>query len=180
MPVDLNKLTPEFSAKASQLLQQCKNNNGIVMHPNEGLRDPFKQARYWRQSRPTSEIQAKIAELKAQGAPFLAHCIDSVGPQHGPHVTNAIPGLSWHQWGEALDCFWLVDGQAEWSTTRLVNGVNGFHIYANVAPDLGLTAGGLWPNFKDWPHVQLNEESSPLGKFTLQQIDEVMRNMFGD
>ena len=180
MPVELNKLTPEFRIKVSQLLEQCKNNQGIEMYPNEGLRDPFKQAKFWRQSRPTNEIQAKITELKTQGALFLAHCIDSVGPQDGPHVTNAIPGLSWHQWGEALDCFWLVDGKAEWSETRLVNGKNGFHIYANLAPGAGLTAGGLWPHFKDWPHVQLSESSSPLDRFTLQQIDAEMRNRFGN
>jgi hypothetical protein len=179
MPVDLNKLTPEFSAKVSQLLEYCKNKEGIEMHPNEGLRDPFKQASYWRQSRPTSEIVAKIDELKAQGANFLARCIDSVGPQQGPPITNAIPGLSWHQWGEALDCFWLIDGHAEWSTTRLVNGKNGFHVYANLASGTGLVAGGLWPTLKDWPHVQLNAASSPLDKYTLQEIDEVMRNRFG-
>lgn len=179
MPVDFNKLSPEFRAKISQLLDHCKN-DGIEMYPNEGLRDPFKQARYWRQSRPTNEINAKINELNSHGATFLAHCIESVGPQHGPHVTNAIPGLSWHQWGEALDCFWLVNGNAEWSITRLVNGKNGFHVYANLAPGVALTAGGLWSNFKDWPHVQLNEASSPLGKYTLQQIDEAMRNKFGN
>jgi hypothetical protein len=180
MPADLNKLSPNFQTKVLQLLEHCKNHEGIEMRPNEGLRDPFKQARYWRQSRPTSEIQAKITELKAHGALFLAHCIDSVGPQHGPHVTNAIPGLSWHQWGEALDCFWLVDGHAEWSTTRLVNGKNGFHIYANLANEIGLDAGGLWPSFKDWPHIQLSNTSNPLNKFTLLQIDQTMRNMFGN
>jgi len=180
MAVDLNILTPDFRTKVLQLLAQCKNKEGIEMHPNEGLRDPFKQARYWRQSRPTSEIKAKINELHAQGATFLAHCIESVGPQHGPHVTNAIPGLSWHQYGEALDCFWLVNGHAEWSTTKLIHGKNGFQVYANLASHFGLAAGGLWTSFKDWPHVQMSEASSPLDKFTILEIDAVMQERFGD
>jgi hypothetical protein len=180
MAVDLNILTPDFKTKVSQLLAQCKNKEGIEMHPNEGVRDPFKQARYWRQSRPASEIKAKINELKTHGANFLAHCIESVGPQQGPHVTNAIPGLSWHQFGEALDCFWLVNGHAEWSITKLVNGKNGFHVYASLASHFGLDAGGLWTSLKDWPHVQLSEASSPLNRFTLQEIDAKMRELFGD
>src|SRR6185369_14731386 len=101
------------------------------------------------------EIALKIASLRDQGAPFLAHCLESVGPQSGDPVTNAIPGLSWHQWGEAMDCVWIVDGAAEWSTTRKVNGVNGYRAYANEAVRLGLTAGGFFRSLKDWPHVQL-------------------------
>lgn len=178
MAADLNLLKPDFKAKVDELLGNC-NDQGIVMRPNESLRDPFVQARYWRQSRSSEQIAAKIADLNAQGASFLAHCIDSVGPQHGDPVTNSIPGLSWHQWGEALDCFWVVNGQAEWSVKRLVNGKNGFQVYAATANQMGLTAGGLWTSLKDWPHVQLRKAASPLGEFTLQQIDAAMKSQFG-
>ena len=178
MPVDLSQLTPAFKAQVDRLLQQC-NAQGIIMRPNEGLRTPFVQAKYWRQSRTSEEIAAKIDDLTAKGALFLAHCIDSVGPQHGDPVTNAIPGMSWHQWGEALDCFWVVDGKAEWSVNRLVNGQNGFRVYADSAAAMGLTAGGKWTSLKDWPHVQLKTAASPLGAFTLQNIDAAMQRAFG-
>ena len=178
MAADLSLLVPEFRAKVDELLAKC-NEQGIVMRPNEGLRDPFVQARYWRQSRSSEQITAKIADLQSQGAPYLAYCIDSVGPQHGDPVTNSIPGLGWHQWGEALDCFWVVNGQSEWSAKRLVNGVNGFQVYAAIAGQLGLTAGGMWTSLKDWPHVQLRSAASPLGTFTLQQIDATMKERFG-
>ena len=178
MAADLNLLKPEFKAKVDELLQKC-NAKGIIMRPNEGLRDPFTQAKYWRQSRSSQQIAAKIADLKAQGAPFLAFCIESVGPQHGDPVTNAIPGLGWHQWGEALDCFWVVDGEAEWSVKRKVNGQNGFQVYAQIADQIGLTAGGLWTSLKDWPHVQLRKAANPLGQFTLPQIDAAMKSQFG-
>ena len=121
MAADLNQLQPEFKDKVLLLLSHCQQ-EGYTMRPSFTLRSPFEQGKLWRQSRSSEQVSQKISELKTKGAPFLAHCIESVGSQSGSPVTNAIPGLSWHQWGEALDCFWLVDGQAEWSTTKKING----------------------------------------------------------
>ena len=123
MAADITLLVPEFTQQIRQLLDRCSL-RGIEMRPYMGLRDPFEQARLWRQSRSREEIRVRIASLQAQGAAFLAHCLESVGPQHGRPVTNALPGLSWHQWGEAVDCFWLVDGKAEWSAGKLVGGTD--------------------------------------------------------
>lgn len=148
------------------------------MRPYDGLRDPFSQAKLWRQSRSGEQIQLQILKFRNQGAEFLAHCLSSVGPQQGDPVTNALPGLSWHQWGEAVDCFWLVDGKAEWRTKRLVNGQNGYHVYAEEASRIGVQAGGLWNSLKDWPHVQLQKFSSPLHAFSIMEIDQVMRERF--
>jgi peptidoglycan L-alanyl-D-glutamate endopeptidase CwlK len=179
MPVDLTQLIPEFQAKVQTLLDQCSA-AGYPMQPNEGLRPPSVQAKYWRQSRTTDQINAEIAKLNAAGGPWLAACIQNVGPQSGDPITNAIPGLSWHQWGEALDCVWIVDGKEEWSTDRLVNGKNGYQVYAHLATTLGLTAGGLWATLKDWPHVQLRSAASPLSvPLTLSEIDDAMKTRFG-
>ena len=49
MAADLGKLTPELGDKVSELLDRCRA-RGIEMRPNAGLRDPFEQARLWRQS----------------------------------------------------------------------------------------------------------------------------------
>lgn len=178
MAADLDKLDPDLKAKVLQLLTLC-NARGIEMRPNNGLRDPFEQGRLWRQSRSTEEIHAKIDELENNGAPFLADCIRRVGPQHGNHVTDTPPGISWHQWGEALDCFWLVNGRAEWSTTKLINGLNGYKVYADEAEVSGLTAGGHWRRFKDWPHVQLRMDSNAAKIMTLPEIDAAMKTRFG-
>jgi D-alanyl-D-alanine carboxypeptidase. len=178
MAADLTLLEPGFRAKIDQLIAHCAA-IGCEMRPSTGLRDPFEQGRLWRQSRSIEEIRAKLAQLRAAGAPFLAECIDSVGPQSGGRVTNAIPGLSWHQWGQALDCFWLVDGKAEWSTRKVINGHNGYQVLADEAERLGLTAGGHWSSLKDWPHVQLDRASSPLsGGRKLAQIDAEMAARF--
>jgi len=179
MAANLDLLVPELREGGRRLIARCAA-RGVQMRPNVGLRDPFEQARLWRQSRSIEQITAKLGELRAQRADFLAHCIESVGPQHGRPVTNAIPGYSWHQWGEAFDCFWLLNGQAEWSTTKLVGGLNGYKVYAEEAQELGLTAGGHWPSFKDWPHVQLRPESSPGTTLSVVEIDAAMQAAFGE
>lgn len=177
MAADLSKIAPELKAKVEQLLENCRR-RGIDMRPSTGLRTPREQAVLWRQSRSIEEITRKIAELHAAGANHLAKVLKDAGAQSGRDVTGAIPGLSWHQWGEAVDCFWLVDGKAEWSTTRKINGLNGYHLYADEAEKLGLTAGGHWPRRKDWPHVQLRAEDNPGKLFSLTEIDATMRQRF--
>ena len=178
MSRSLDDLVPEFRTQVEQLLNAC-DASSYPMRQFFTLRTPFEQGVLWRQSRSRQQVEQKIAELRNNGAEFLAHCIESVGPQNGRHVTNAIPGLSWHQWGEAVDCFWLIDGDAEWSTRRKVGGVNGYVNYASIAQSMGLTAGGLWSSFKDWPHVQFRTESNPGRVYTLGEINRVMAERFG-
>lgn len=177
MAADLGKLNVEFRAKVERLVSNCRD-RGVEMRPYDGLRDPWGQARLWRQSRSTEEINLKITELEENGAPLLAHYIRSVGPQHGGHVTNTPPGVSWHQWGEALDCFWIVGGKAEWSTKRLINGVNGYAIFAQEAEKIGLDAGGYWKSFKDWPHVQFRKQSNAKSVMTWPEINQEMERRF--
>jgi len=175
---NIEDLVPELRPMARTLIENCRA-RGIEMRIYETLRTPLEQGKIWRQSRTREQVQAKILELRNAGADFLAFCIENVGPQSGRHVTDAPPGLSWHQWGEAFDSFWVVNGAAEWSTSRKINGLNGYHVYAEEAERLGLTAGGLWPRFKDWPHAQLKSERGPQKLFSIAQIDQTMRRRFG-
>ena len=181
MSRDINLLESDFRRDALNLLVACRT-LGIEMRPFYTIRDPYKQARLWRQSRPFSEIERRADELKQSGADFLADVILSVGPQNGHHVTNAIPGLSWHQWGEALDCFWLVDGDAEWSTRRKVvaddgRGINGYKLYGEEARNFRLTSGGFWSRLKDWPHVQ-KRPRGVLSYYSLAEVEEEMKRRF--
>ena len=178
MAANISDLIPEFRNKVLELLN-ISMVVGVEMRPYFTIRTPFEQAKLWRQSRSIQEIDKKIAELNNAGAPFLAKCIESVGPQHGDPVTKAIPGLSWHQWGEAVDCFWVVNGVAEWSAQKIANGQNGYQVFADKAETIGLTSGGHWKSLKDWPHVQLRNEGSPLEIMSLQQINTAMSQRFG-
>ena len=177
MAADLTLLVPAFRPRLEQLLANCRA-RGVEMRPYMGLRTPLEQARLWRQSRSREEIDVKVAQLRSAGADYLADCLVKVGPQHGDPVTNAIPGLSWHQWGEAVDCFWVVKGAAEWSTKRLLNGLNGYRVMAEEAKKLGLDPGGWWKRFPDWPHVQLRSDPSPLGVMTLAAVSAEMQKRF--
>lgn len=180
MSRDIKDLIPALRTKVQKLLSNCLKQE-IRMVPYDTLRSPWEQAKYWRQSRATGEIRREINKLRSNGAPFLASVLESVGPQFGRHVTNALPGNSWHQWGEGMDCFWEVEaGTAEWSTTRLVNGKNGYRVYADEADRLGLDAGGHWSRFKDWPHVQLRKDADPRrAGMSWPEIDREMRERFG-
>lgn len=178
MSRSLDDLVPEFRSRAETLIANAQA-RGAQMRPYATLRTPDEQARLWRQSRAIEEIELKIRELEDQDATYLASVIRDVGPQFGEEVTKAIPGLSWHQWGEALDCFWLVDGEAIWSTRKLIDGVNGYKLYAQEAADLGIDAGGFWRRFKDWPHAQLRDAGSPAGVFSLSEISARMERRFG-
>ncbi|WP_160715013.1 M15 family metallopeptidase [Chitinophaga solisilvae] len=173
----LSRLIPEFRIKASVLLMRCSQ-RGVVMRPTEGLRDPLIQAAYWKRSRNAEEITAEITGLRSAGAPFLAECLEQVNPQEGPHATNAIPGLSWHQWGEALDCVWMAGSRPIWDATVLINNVNGYQIYGEEAKRLGLDCGLYWSGFTDAMHVQLRNISSPATIYSLQDIDRQMELSF--
>ena len=180
MAAELKDLVPSFREKVGQLLQSCAE-KGVQMVPSEAVRSPQQQAIYWRQSRSIVEINEAVNMLRREGASYLAEVLEEVGPQHGDEVTKVLPGNSWHQWGEAVDCFWEVEGRAEWSATKKINGVNGYQLYAATAKQLELDPGLLWRTFKDSPHVQLRSTANPRASgLTWPTIDNAMRERFGN
>jgi peptidoglycan LD-endopeptidase CwlK len=168
-PDDLDQA---FREKLDKTIADC-DAKGVIMVPYIGIRDPWEQARLWRQSRSGTVVRAAIKDLKDQGADFLAKVLEDVGPQDpGPKRTGALPGFSWHQWGEACDCYRRINGGADWDTKN-------YEFYAKTAEDNGLTAGGYWNSLKDWPHVQLRATDSPLSHYSIKKINEVMIERFG-
>jgi peptidoglycan LD-endopeptidase CwlK len=167
-------LDSTFESKLRVLLADLQT-AGIIMRPYFGVRDCVTQAKLWRQSRSMPTISAKIAELRAAGAHYLADAIVKAGPVSGQWATNAIPGYSWHQHGSAMDCVWMRNGVEEWGVD--IDGPkNGYRVYATAAPGYGLTS---LANIGDWGHVQLHAAGSPAGQYTLQEIDTLMRTKFG-
>jgi peptidoglycan L-alanyl-D-glutamate endopeptidase CwlK len=173
----LDSLMPQFRDTLVKLIANCSA-AGCTLKPTQGIRTPMEQGKLWRQSRTSAEVQAKIHDLQDHGLDFLAKCIIDAGPSNGAHVTNSVPGLSWHQWAEAVDFVWIVKGKENWSESQLIDGKNGYHVLANEAEKLGLTAGGHWNSFKDWPHIQQHSAPSPLGIYSLKQINDIMKQRF--
>jgi len=173
----LDLLKPEFKKQVLLLLQACAE-KGIIMNPWETMRTPVRQAKLWKQSRNNEEIQNKIDYLQSNNAEFLALCLEKAIPRPLKQIcTNALPGLSWHQWGEAIDCCWIVGDNPVWDLDTKINGVNGFEIYANEAKKLGLESGLFW-NIKDATHVQMRNTGNPEDLFSLQYINDLMASQF--
>ena len=165
----LTQLQPAFRAKVEEVLATLKG-KGFLFRPYCTIRDPFEQARLWRQSRSAAQIGVLLARLRAQGAPRIAACIESVGPQSGKPVTNAAPGFSWHQYGEAVDCFLVrADGSADWDASA-----QGYVEYARVATKAGLRAGR---DFNDPPHIQFRHHE-PHQTLTPSEIDVKIASLY--
>ena len=143
----LAQLGSDFAGVVRQVLAATEA-KGITMRANSAARSPWEQARLWRQSRAIEQITAAGQQMKDEGAPWLTGVLAEVGPQHGDHVTNALPGKSAHQYRLAVDCFWLRDGEAEW------HDMTGYRIYATEGQNCGLSAGMFWTTFVDPPHLQ--------------------------
>lgn len=171
---DMKFLTSPFREKA-QILLTALRNQGIDVRPCCTLRSPWEQARLWRSSRSREEIQEFIETLKKNGASVLIDYIESVGPQYGSkEVTKAAPGFSWHQFGEAMDCFIVREGKAIWNPDEV-----GYATYASRAESLGLTAGRYFRSIHDNPHVQLRSAGSPRDIYLDAEIEAQMVLQFG-
>jgi len=177
-------LEPEFHRRATAVIADLAK-MGIEMRMYDGVRHPVEQAKLWRQSRTRAEIEAGIKTLVSAGATKLADLLDSVGPQHGRWATDAMPGDSWHQFGEACDCVWIVKGAANWSTDALIEMVgpnkrlaNGYKEYVRLARLAALTPGGLWRR-GDWPHIQKRSIRKPSAAWRWDDIEARMMERFG-
>ncbi|MFZ4761298.1 MAG: D-alanyl-D-alanine carboxypeptidase family protein [Alphaproteobacteria bacterium] len=174
MTINLLSLDTQLQKKLILLLDRC-GAHGFAMRPFFAVRTPLQQAALWRQSRSIEEISATIRDLRGKKATYLAGCLEKVGAQpdhkHGV-VTNALPGLSWHNWGQAVDCVHIsAEGKAIWQGMA-------YDVYAAEAIKLGLTAGHYW-KMRDSVHVQLPMASSPLGQYQLLEINDIMEERFG-
>lgn len=149
----LEALEPAFQEKAQELVARARK-AGLDLLVYCTYRSPGEQARLYRQSRPTREIRAMAERLEHEfERPDLASKLMRVGPQYGPHVTNAAPGQSAHQYGLALDAVPMRGGKPVWGTDDEADLVL-WRRYGSIARDeLGLEWAGDW-QFREFPHVQ--------------------------
>ncbi len=168
-PHKLRGLDPAFLDKLLGVIETLAG-QGHDLRVFSGVRDPFEQARLWRQSRTTEQIRVRCSELRRQGAPRIAACIEAVGPQYGKPVTKAVPGFSWHQHGEAADLFLAEpDGRADWDASA-----EGYKALARVAREAGLKPGR---DFGDPPHVQLRAHE-PHHIHEISRLDNMLSARF--
>jgi peptidoglycan L-alanyl-D-glutamate endopeptidase CwlK len=166
----LGGLEPDFRGRFQALLDRCRE-AGFRVVPYDGSRSPWRQAIYWRQSRTTPQIRQRIEKLRHDGAPYIAQILEDVGPQSGRYVTDAIPGLSFHQYRRAVDSYiespdtqralWREQGKDGAEYDRAVEL---YDRLGEAAQSLGLTWGGPW-SIGDYGHVQSQAASSVLDEY---------------
>lgn len=166
----MSQLVQEFEFKVGRALSACAT-AGVEMRPYYRLRTTTEQAKLWRQSRPKEEIEAAVSMLQRERAPYLARCLVEAGAQSGKWATNALPGQSWHQWGEAVDCAVYEHGKFSWSAAH-----PGYELYARAAKAEGLEAGYYWQR-KDAVHIQFRV-ASVRSLYSWEDIDRLMLNKF--
>ncbi|GAA0347096.1 hypothetical protein GCM10009092_09400 [Bowmanella denitrificans] len=171
---DLNDLVPEVKVKAQQVIQFCRDVGGFDLLIYCTLRPLQEQARLYRQSRARAEIEDKQNKFRQRGFGFLADIIHQVGPCYGRHVTNAAPGESWHNYGEAWDAVPLLGGKPEWS---YVDAKEHWDIYGQGVREVGMHWAGDWQSFREFPHAQLRPGGNPL---KTQQPDELLAILRGN
>lgn len=86
----------------------------------------------------------------------------------GKIVTNCPGGMSWHNFGLAVDLFPedVIPGQPDWNTANPA-----WLKMIGAGVSLGLVSGSNWRTFPDWPHFQLT------GRFGVDP-DEEVREIF--
>jgi peptidoglycan L-alanyl-D-glutamate endopeptidase CwlK len=63
-------------------------------------------------------------------------------------VTNAKPGFSWHNYGRAFDCAFIVPG------SQAVSWKGPWEKVGAIGEAFGLEWGGRWLKLKDRPHFE--------------------------
>lgn len=147
---DPQTLTPEMREKVA-LLRARAAAAGLRLQPLDAYRDPWHQARLFRQGHTRQKVNAKLTHLQARGYPELGQILADVGPQRtGATVTAAGPGESWHQFGQAWDACPWVGEQLAWEID-FPGAEAAWQQYGQLVKEAGLFWGGQWG---DLPHCQ--------------------------
>lgn len=85
----------------------------------------------------------------------------TVADQHllfgtGKSKCDGVKNKSYHQSGKALDFYAYVDGKASWDHLHLTTVAAAF-LQAAIELEYDISWGGLWKNFRDMPHVQIED-----------------------
>lgn len=166
----LEDLTDEVAANAKRVVSVL-DEVGVDLLIYCTLRPLEEQARLYRQSRSWSKIKSKILDFQNRGYGYLGEIIDNVGPCSGPHVTNAAPGESWHNYAEAWDAVPLIGGKPAWN---YFEARAQWDAYGECVRQVGMIWAGDWTNFREYPHAQKRPGGNPLRESSPDAIHEIL------
>lgn len=140
---DMNELHPAFKARVDLWLADVHAAGHEILIVETRRTMDVAEA-YYAQSREPNET---VNILRAHaGLPLLKLQTDRYAK-----ITDAMPGLSWHIYGLAVDFVPMSNGKCLWSYSE--NSVEYAEI-AKLAEKHGLQWGGEWRSFKDYPHIE--------------------------
>lgn len=147
----LSLVDPTVANLSEKLIKELRGRNVIAV-PYMGLRTVDHQNTLYCQSRDAATIEAEAARLKQKGCPYLAdQLIKSQNVARGKKVTRVVGGLSWHNWGLAVDFYIATPGGMPiWDGQDPQ-----YQILGEVAKSLGFRWGGDFRSLPDWGHIQL-------------------------
>jgi peptidoglycan L-alanyl-D-glutamate endopeptidase CwlK len=166
----LTSLDEAVRVRAERVLAICEA-AGIDLLIYGTLRPLEEQAVLYRQSRSRASILRKIEDLHGRGFGFLADIIEGVGSQTGPHVTNAAPGESLHNYGLAFDAVPVTGGKCCWKYGPHKHLWEGYGEAVRLA---GLEWAGDWTSFREYPHAQQGRGGNPLRRHGPDRIRELL------
>ena len=171
---DLSDLISGIKERAEEVQEACLVAAGFELLIYCTLRSLEEQARLFRHSRSRQEINLKIQKYRSRGYDFLADVIEGVGPCYGNHVTNAGPGESWHNYGEAWDAVPIIGGKPAWN---YMDARDHWNAYGEAVRQVGMFWAGDWITFREYPHAQVREGSNPLKAMSPAQVrDHLEKN----
>lgn len=150
---------------AEKVQQYCEQ-HGVDLLIYCTRRTFLEQAKLFRQGRTWEEIKVEINTLRETGFIESAEAIEQAGPQRGDRVTNATPGESWHNYGMAFDAVPQENRKPLWNYAA---NKDKWDIYSKALYIHGLTWGGNFNSFKDYPHAQLID-GNPLQELSKSKI----------
>lgn len=122
------------------------------------VREDWEQAQLYAQGRTQDQIDSGVARLRALKLERQADILAQQTPRPGAIVTNAQPGLSFHQtaWlegecgGLAIDFVPILGSKPLWDDKVR------YEDAALAAESVGLSWAGRWTTFHETPHLQLD------------------------
>ena len=172
--VNLDDLEVGFRSLIDRILGELNSSSAWKLKPTTTIRDPWTQAKLWRQSRTGDQVQREIQQLIASDAEYLASVLQRVGPQKtGPWATNALPGMSWHNWSPSL----AIDVVVIEAGKVVGDGHHpGYRAWINAGASFGLTSRA---NIHDYGHMQANAFEPP-DRYDLREISLLMKGCWGN
>lgn len=140
---DLNELHPAFRARVDLWLADVHAAGHEILVVETRRTMAVAEAYYAQSREPNGEVDALRAKaglppLVFQKAPY-------------PKITDAMPGMSWHIYGLALDFVPMVNGKCMWDfNTNLV----AYQTIVDLAKKREMGWGGDWRSFKDFSHIE--------------------------